>query len=46
MNLFHKMMNMLGRYRLIPDRVTGQDYMHFFLRIEKNFRLTLRYIKL
>ena len=40
MNLFHKMMNMLGRYRLIPDRVTGQDYMHryyLFLKDRKKF---------
>ena len=28
MSLFHKIMNNLGRYRLIPDRRTGLDYMH------------------
>ena len=28
MSFFHKVMNKLGRYRLIPDRRTGQDYMH------------------
>jgi hypothetical protein len=28
MSLFHKVMNKLGRYRLIPDRRTGEDYMH------------------
>ena len=28
MSLFHKIMNKLGRYRLIPDRRTGLDYMH------------------
>ena len=28
MSLFHKVMNKLGRYRLIPDRRTGLDYMH------------------
>jgi hypothetical protein len=25
MGLFHKVMNKLGRYRLIPDRRTGAD---------------------
>jgi hypothetical protein len=28
MSLFHKIMNKLGRYRLIPDRSTGEDYLH------------------
>jgi len=28
MSLFHNIMNKLGRYRLIPDRRTGADYMH------------------
>src|SRR5210317_799755 len=28
MNLFHNLMNKLDRYRLIPDRMTGADYMH------------------
>lgn len=27
-SIFHKIMNKLGRYRLIPDRRTGSDYMH------------------
>lgn len=40
MSLFHKIMNKLGRYRLIPDRKTGQDYMHryyLFLKDRKWF---------
>ena len=40
MSLFHKIMNKLGRYRLIPDRATGEDYMHryyLFLKDRKNF---------
>jgi hypothetical protein len=35
MNIFHKLFNKLGRYRLIHDRRTGADYMHryyLFLR--------------
>jgi hypothetical protein len=28
MSLFHRIMNKLGRYRLIPDRRSGADYMH------------------
>ena len=28
MSIFHTVMNKLGRYRLIPDRRTGADYMH------------------
>ena len=28
MSVFHKIMDKLGRYRLIPDRRTGEDYMH------------------
>jgi hypothetical protein len=28
MGFFHKLMVKLGRYRLIPDRRTGEDYMH------------------
>ena len=28
MGFLHKVMNKLGRYRLIPDRQTGEDYMH------------------
>lgn len=40
MGLFHKIMTKLGRYRLIPDRVTGADYMHryyIFLKDRKWF---------
>ena len=40
MGLFHNLMNKLGRYRLIPDRRTGEDYMHryyLFLKDRKNF---------
>jgi len=40
MNIFHKVMNKLGRYRLIPDRTTGADYMHryyIFLKDRKWF---------
>ena len=42
MGLFHKIMNKLGRYRLIPDRKTGADYMHryyLFLKNRKTFPL-------
>jgi hypothetical protein len=40
MGFFHNVMNKLGRYRLIPDRTTGQDYMHryyIFLKDRKWF---------
>lgn len=40
MGLFHKLMEKLGRYRLIPDRSTGADYMHryyIFLKDRKWF---------
>jgi len=40
MNLFHKVMDSLGRYRLIPDRRTGSDYLHryyLFLKDRENF---------
>ena len=40
MGLFHNLMNKLGRYRLIPDRRTGADYMHryyLFLKDRKKF---------
>ena len=40
MGLFHNLMNKLGRYRLIPDRRTGADYMHryyLFLKDRKWF---------
>jgi len=40
MGLFHKLMDKLGRYRLIPDRTTGEDYLHryyLFLKDRKWF---------
>lgn len=40
MSLFHKIMNKLGRYRLIPDRATGADYLHryyIFLKDRTSF---------
>lgn len=40
MNFLHKIFNKFGRYRLIPDRRTGADYMHryyFFLKDRKRF---------
>jgi len=40
MSLFHTIMNKLNRYRLIPDRKTGADYMHryyLFLKDRKWF---------
>lgn len=40
MGLFHTVMNKLGRYRLIPDRRTGLDYLkryYLFIRDRKNF---------
>lgn len=40
MSWFHKLMNKLDRYRLIPDRRTGEDYMHryyLFLKDRKKF---------
>lgn len=40
MGLFHNLMNKLGRYRLIPDRKSGKDYMHryyLFLKDRKRF---------
>lgn len=40
MGFFHNLMNKLGRYRLIPDRRTGDDYMHryyLFLKDRKKF---------
>jgi len=40
MGFFHKVMNKLGRYRLIPDRSTGEDYLHryyIFLKDRKYF---------
>ncbi len=49
MSLFHKIMNKLGRYRLIKDRISGDDYMHryyLFLKDRKwfPFNLTLHKI--
>ena len=49
MSMFHDVMNKLGRYRLIPDRSTGQDYMHryyLFLKDRKwfPFNITLHKI--
>lgn len=48
-SLFHRIMNKLGRYRLIPDRKTGDDYMHryyLFLKDRKwfPFNITLHKI--
>lgn len=40
MSWFHKLMIKLDRYRLIPDRVTGEDYLHryyLFLKDRKWF---------
>jgi hypothetical protein len=40
MGLLHKLMDKLGRYRLIPDRRTGEDYMHryyLFLKDRNKF---------
>jgi len=40
MGLFHKIMEKLDRYRLIPDRRTGAEYMHryyLFLKDRKRF---------
>jgi len=49
MGLFHKIMNKLGRYRLIPDRRTGEDYMHRYYLFLKDrswfpFNVTLHKI--
>ena len=39
MNFFHKLFNKLGRYRLIPDRRTGADYMHrYYLFLKDRHR--------
>lgn len=40
MGFFHNIMVKLGRYRLIPDRTTGEDYLHryyLFLKDRKWF---------
>jgi len=34
--MFHRIMNTLGRYRLIPDRKTGSPYMHRYYLMLKN----------
>lgn len=49
MGFFHNLMNKLGRYRLIPDRTTGEDYLHryyIFLKDRKYspFNVTLHKI--
>lgn len=49
MNWLHKLMVKLGRYRLIPDRLTGEDYMHRYYLLFKDrkwfpFNLTLHKI--
>lgn len=49
MQIFHSLMNKLNRYRLIPDRITGRDYMHRYYLFLKNrsrfpFNLTLHKI--
>jgi len=44
MGFFHKLMSTLDRYRLIPDRRTGEDYMHryyLFLKDRKSFPFNL-----
>jgi len=49
MNILHKLFSKLGRYRLIPDRRTGADYMHRYYLFLKDrrwfpFNLTLHKI--
>lgn len=49
MGMFHNIMNRLGRYRLIPDRRTDEDYMHRYYLFLKDrswfpFNLTLHKI--
>jgi len=49
MNIFHKLFNKLGRYRLIFDRRTGADYMHRYYLFLKDrhwfpFNVTLHKI--
>ena len=49
MSFFHNLMVKLGRYRLVPDRSTGEDYLHryyLFLkdRVKFPFNLTLHKI--
>lgn len=49
MGFFHKLMDKLGRYRLIPDRSTGEDYLHRYYLFLKDrtwfpFNVTLHKI--
>jgi len=49
MELFHKLMDKLGRYRVIPDRRTGKDYMYRYYLVFKDrknfpFNVTLHKI--
>ena len=49
MGFFHKLMSKLDRYRLIPDRRTGENYMHRYYLLFKDrkrfpFNLTLHKI--
>lgn len=49
MNILHKIFNKIGRYRLIPDRRTGADYMHRYYLFLKDrhwfpFNVTLHKI--
>ena len=49
MGFFHNMMVKLGRYRLIPDRTTGEDYLHRYYLFLKDrswfpFNVTLHKI--
>lgn len=40
MSFFHNLMVKLGRYKLVPDRTTGEDYLHryyLFLKDRKSF---------
>jgi hypothetical protein len=49
MSIFHSVMTKLGRYRLIPDRTTGEDYLHRYYLFLKDrswfpFNVTLHKI--
>lgn len=49
MSIFHKIMSKLDRYRIIPDRLTGEDYMHRYYLFMKDresfpFNVTLHKI--
>jgi hypothetical protein len=44
MGFLHDMMVKLGRYKLVPDRTTGEDYLHryyLFLKDRKHFPFNL-----